>query len=33
MENAYVESFNGKLGDECLNENWFLSLGDAANNA
>jgi putative transposase len=23
MQNAYVESFNGKLRDECLNENWF----------
>lgn len=29
MENAYVESFNGKLRDECLNENWFVSLADA----
>lgn len=29
MENAYVESFNGKLRDECLNENWFVSLTDA----
>jgi putative transposase len=28
-ENAYVESFNGKFRDECLNENWFLSLPDA----
>jgi putative transposase len=26
MQNAYIESFNGKLRDECLNENWFLSL-------
>jgi hypothetical protein len=23
------ESFNGKFRDECLNENWFLSLDDA----
>lgn len=22
--NAYVESFNGRLRDECLNEHWFL---------
>ena len=22
MENAYVESFNGKFRDECLNEHW-----------
>jgi putative transposase len=29
VENAYVESFNGKLRNECLNENWFLSLDDA----
>ena len=29
VENAYIESFNGKLRDECLNENWFTSLKDA----
>jgi putative transposase len=29
MQNGYIESFNGKFRDECLNENWFLSLGDA----
>ena len=29
VENAYVESFNGKLRDECLNENWFGSLPEA----
>jgi transposase InsO family protein len=29
IENAYVESFNGKFRDECLNEHWFLSLVDA----
>jgi putative transposase len=28
-ENAYVESFNGRFRDECLNENWFSSLLDA----
>ena len=28
-ENGYIESFNGKFRDECLNENWFLSLDDA----
>jgi putative transposase len=28
-ENGHIESFNGKLRDECLNENWFLSLDDA----
>lgn len=25
-ENAFIESFNGKLRNECLNENWFVSL-------
>jgi putative transposase len=29
MENGYMESFNGKFRDECLNENWFLDLADA----
>jgi len=29
IENAYVESFNGKFRDECLNEHWFVSLADA----
>ena len=29
MQNAYVESFNGRLRDECLNANWFTSLRDA----
>lgn len=28
-DNATVESFNGRLRQECLNENWFLSLDDA----
>lgn len=28
-ENAYIESFNGKFRDECLNEHWFLSLRQA----
>ena len=26
VENAYIESFNGRFRDECLNENWFLTL-------
>ena len=26
---AYVESFNGRLRDECLNEHWFTSLDHA----
>ena len=29
MENAYAESLIGKLRDECLSGNWFLSLADA----
>src|SRR5260370_3725331 len=29
METGYIESFNGKFRDECLNENWFLDLADA----
>lgn len=29
MENGYVESFNGRFRDECLNENWFSDLADA----
>ena len=29
VENAYIESFNGRLRDECLNENWFLSIEHA----
>lgn len=29
IENAFVESFNGKLRDECLNEHWFTGLNDA----
>ncbi len=28
-ENCFVESFNGKFRDECLNLHWFLSLEDA----
>ncbi len=29
MQNGYVESFNGRFRDECLNENWFGDLADA----
>lgn len=29
IENCYVESFNGKFRDECLNEHWFTDLADA----
>jgi putative transposase len=28
-QNAYVESFNGRFRDECLNEHWFTSLTHA----
>jgi putative transposase len=28
VQNAYIESFNGRLRDECLNANWFTSLSD-----
>jgi putative transposase len=28
-QNAYVESFNGRLRDECLNEHWFTSITHA----
>jgi putative transposase len=29
VENGYIESFNGKLRDECLNENRFLNIREA----
>lgn len=29
IENAYAESFIGRLRDECLNENWFINLKQA----
>jgi len=28
-QNAYIESFNGRLRDECLNETWFANLSHA----
>ncbi len=28
-QNAYIESFNGKFRDECLNEHWFETLAQA----
>jgi putative transposase len=31
MQNGYIESFNGKLRDECLNEQWFETLHQARN--
>ena len=32
-DNAFVESFNGKVRAECIDQNWFLSLDDARANA
>jgi len=29
QQNAYIESFNGKFRDECLNEHWFVSMRHA----
>jgi putative transposase len=29
VENAFIESFNGRLSDECLNVHQFTSLADA----
>lgn len=28
-QNAYIESFNGKFRNECLNQHWFLNLDHA----
>jgi putative transposase len=29
VENGFIESFNGRLRDECLNVEWFPTLGQA----
>lgn len=29
VQNAFIESFNGKFRDECLNDHWFTSLQQA----
>jgi putative transposase len=29
VDNAFIESFNGRLRDECLNANWFRSVAEA----
>jgi putative transposase len=29
MQNSFIESFNGRFRDECLNANWFENLADA----
>jgi putative transposase len=28
-QNAYIESFNGRFRDECLNQHWFTSITEA----
>ena len=28
-QNAFIESFNGRFRDECLNDHWFTTLGEA----
>ncbi|MBA4750670.1 MAG: transposase [Sphingopyxis sp.] len=28
-DNAYIETFNGPLRDECLNLHWFASISEA----
>ena len=28
-QNAFVESFNGRFRDECLNEHWFVGSANA----
>jgi putative transposase len=29
VQNCYIESFNGRLRDECLNQHWFRNLAEA----
>jgi putative transposase len=29
VQNAYIESFNGRLRDECLNQHWFSCIAEA----
>jgi len=29
VQNCFVESFNGRVRDECLSAHWFVSLADA----
>ena len=28
-DNAFIEAFNARVRQECLNQHWFLSLSDA----
>ncbi|RLA46846.1 MAG: hypothetical protein DRR42_18040 [Gammaproteobacteria bacterium] len=30
MQNTFIESFNGKFREYCLNLNWFASLDNAS---
>lgn len=29
VQNCFIESFNGRLRDECLNQHWFRNLSEA----
>ena len=29
VDNRFIESFNGRFRDECLNDNWFMSMSHA----
>ena len=29
VQNAFIESFNGRLREECLSPHWFTNLADA----
>lgn len=29
VDNAFIESFNGRFRGECLKRHWFLTLADA----
>ncbi|MBB1492728.1 transposase [Paracoccus sp. MC1862] len=29
-DNGFTEAFENRLGSECLNRHWFISLADAA---
>jgi putative transposase len=33
IQNAFVESFNARFRDGCLNEHWFMSVGDVRRQA
>jgi putative transposase len=28
-DNSFIEAFNGRFREECLNQTWFLSLEDS----